>query len=111
MNTPVDAPLIRRPVWTDAMDAVLRRYFGRGKTARELAARFGVTEWAVRIRARKLGLRAFRRWTADEDTYLREHYATMTAHSVGEALGRKADAVRFRVRALGLRKRGRTTRS
>jgi Zn-dependent peptidase ImmA (M78 family) len=104
--------LVRRaPVWTEAMDAMLRRYFGRGKTARELAERFGVTEWAVRIRARKLGLRAFRRWTADEDAFLRAHYATMTAHAVGQALGRKADAVRFRVRALGLRKRERATRS
>lgn len=93
------------------MDAVLRRYFGRGKTARELAARFGVTEWAVRIRARKLGLRAFQRWKAEEDAFLRANYATMTAHGVGEALGRKADAVRFRVRALGLRKRGRVARS
>ena len=91
------------------MDRVLRKNFERKKFAYQIAAKLGVGVMSVRRRTRKLGLRRFWQWTAEEDAYLRQHYPTTTGHAVGVALSRKPEAVCYRVHALGLRKNSRRT--
>lgn len=43
-----------------------------------------------------------RAWTAEEDAYLREHYATQTRREIAAALGRTAPSLRKRCSVLGL---------
>jgi DNA-directed RNA polymerase specialized sigma24 family protein len=86
------------------MDRILRRCFAKTKTTSQLAKILGVTVCAIHTRAHRLGLRAYWRWVIREDEYLTKYYQHKTAEEIGQALDRKADAVRARVRALGLRK-------
>ena len=46
-------------------------------------------------------------WTAAEETYLRQHHATMTTKAMAAALGRSVSAVKTRANILGLRSKHR----
>lgn len=46
-------------------------------------------------------------WTAAEETYLRQHHATMTTKAMAAALGRSVSAVKTRANLLGLRSKHR----
>lgn len=43
-------------------------------------------------------------WTEEEDAFIREHYASMTAREIAESLGRTVQSVRRRLNKMGLRK-------
>lgn len=92
-----------KPFWTPKRDAVLRELWGTIPTA-DLARRLGVSESAVKSRARKrLGLPPRReRWTPAMDARLRELYPAATAAAVARAVGRSEKAVHQRAKLLRL---------
>lgn len=45
-----------------------------------------------------------RPWTEEEDAFIREHYASMTAREIAESLGRTVPSVEDRLNKAGLRK-------
>lgn len=50
--------------------------------------------------------RRFKRWTEDEDEFLRQHHSTMTTREMARRLKRPYDGTKGRVNLLGLNKPG-----
>lgn len=96
---------LRRPdhSWTAAEDARLRRDWGKVRT-RDLARKMGRSPQVIRRRARTLGLRSGRWFTAQEQSLVRELYATHTAEQVAARIGRSVGSVYRLAERLGLEK-------
>ena len=68
----------------------------------EVAERIGRSHDAVKMKARKLGLRKVECWTAVEDELLRDSYRDQHLGRIAERLGRTVLAVKARAIVLGL---------
>ena len=102
-----------RRIWTQAEDAqviaALRRHNKLQDVANELDGQLNRTWGAIMNRARILGqdvpefqqASTRRRWTAEADQYLRDHWDKLTPEEVAENLDRSVGAVKMRVSVLG----------
>lgn len=98
----------KRWLWTEAMDAFLRRTYDptvRGRSE-EIARRLGMPRWAVNRRAVALGLSRpkDRPWTAQEEAYLEGNFHHVSVKALASRLGRSPTAVKLKAKRLGLRK-------
>lgn len=108
-----------RRVWTEAEDAQviasLRQNNKLQDVANELEGKLDRTWGAIINRARLLSqdLPEFqqaetrRRWTTEDDHYLRSHWEQQTPQEIAEHLGRSVGAVKMRVSVLGFARRRR----
>lgn len=92
-----------RHEWTEADDALLRDGYGRRPT-REIAAAIGVSETAVRQRAKKLGARFECEWTPERIEQLRALYPTHTAAECAQIMGATVDGIHYAAYRHGLKK-------
>ena len=100
----------RRQNWTDAEDDLLRHLTDSGAKSREIGARIGRSESAVRNRMTILGIsrrggrvRKCENWSEEDLAVLRElHGEGMLLTEVAERLGRDRTSVVAKARALGL---------
>ena len=90
--------------WTEEEREVVRRdYRQTHKSRRELAAKLGVTEYAVAGQVSRMGLgkRTDRRpWTPEEDERLRELIPQKSATRIAKILHRSINAVTVRAKRL-----------
>lgn len=122
--TPARGPVNSQHPWTAENDANLVKWFGEGNTPAQLAGAFGRSVYAIERRLQKLGLLdaakentqvqplsadfagtviRSRRWTSEEDAYLRRAWAEGTA--IGDMcarLDRRDRLVRCRLIFLGV---------
>ena len=108
-----------RRVWKKEEDALvidaLRRHNKLQDVADELDGKLNRSWGAIMNRARILGqdipefqqASTRRRWTAENDQYLRDHWGTQTPEEIAENLGHSVGAVKMRVSVLGFARRRR----
>lgn len=93
-------------IWTKERDNLMRRHYNNGDI-NELAEKIGTTYYAIKARARKLGLRrknAPQPWTQRQLAALRDYYPEMTMDLL-IILTRHSDrSIRNKAAQLGLRK-------
>ncbi len=100
--------------WNREETTVLRELYA-DHSDRELALRLGRSEWAVRGKARSLGLvhqenpthrapRNSRPWSDTEVRLLTELYETTPYEEIADLIGRTRNAVHLKAEKLGLRK-------
>ena len=95
-------------IWTKERDNLLRRHYYDGDI-NELAKKVGTTFYAVKARARKLGLRrknAPRPWTRRQLAALRDYYPEMTMGLLIILTRHSERSIRNKAAQLGL---GKTT--
>ena len=96
--------------WNDAEVTILCELYS-DHTDRELAIQLGRSEWAVRGKARSLGLthrenpaegapRDSRPWSDEEERLLRELYETTPYEEIADLVGRSHNAVRCKIQQL-----------
>ena len=94
-------------VWNEERDALLRRLYPTGHIG-SLAARLGVTEKALRNRAKVLRLRrkvnVKRPWTDRQTAYLKRHYADTPIEVLIVKTRHDQRSIWNKAKALGLRK-------
>jgi len=97
--------------WTPGRDAALRQRYDsrvRGRAA-EIARAFGWPTWAIKKRARTLGLAhprpEFNKWTPEEIEYLWNHAGERTAHWIAKKLGRSETSVVLKFKRLKISRR------
>jgi DNA-directed RNA polymerase specialized sigma24 family protein len=102
-----------RRLWTTEEDAqvidALRRHNKLQDVASELEDQLDRTWAAIMNRARLLSQdvpefqqsSTRRRWTAEDDQYLRDHWEKQTPEEIAEHLGRSIGSVKMRVSVLG----------
>lgn len=112
-----------RRAWTEEEDAQviesLRRHNKLQDVANELEDKLNRSWGAIMNRARILSLdlpdferaKTRRRWTGEEDQYLREHWGEQAPEEIAEHLERSVGAVKMRVSVLGFARRRRRSRS
>jgi hypothetical protein len=94
--------------WTPENDQKLRSLYDAGYTLPSVAHEFGISFWAARARARRIGVAIRPRgnpiiWTPEMDAALRQLRADgVGLAATGQALGVCNSAVKRRVQALGL---------
>lgn len=108
-----------RRIWTEEENAqviaALRRHNKLDDVANELEGQLNRSWSAILNRARILSrdLPKFqqantrRRWTAEEDRYLRDHWGQQTPQELAEYLERSLGAIKMRVSVLGFARRRR----
>jgi hypothetical protein len=108
-----------RRVWTQEEDTLvidaLRRHNKLQAVADELTGQLDRTWGAIMNRARILGqdvpefqqASTRRRWTAENDQYLRDNWGKQTPEAIAEHMGRSVGAVKMRVSVLGFAPRRR----
>ena len=108
-----------RRVWTEEEDALvidaLRRHNKLQAVADELTGQLDRSWGAIMNRARLLGqdvpefqqASTRRRWTVENDQYLRDNWDKQTPEEIAEYLGRSVGAVKMRVSVLGFAPRRR----
>lgn len=96
-----------KKVWNEERDALLRRLYPTVHLG-SLAARLGVTEKALRSRAKVLGLRrkvnVKRPWTDRQTVYLKRHYADTPIEVLIVKTRHDQKSIWNKAKALGLRK-------
>ena len=96
-----------KKVWNEERDALLRRLYPTAHLG-SLAARLGVTEKALRSRAKVLGLRrkvnVKRPWTDRQTAYLKRHYADTPIEVLIVKTRHDQKSIWNKAKALGLRK-------
>lgn len=92
-----------RHPWPPADDALMRDCYGR-KPTREIAAAIGVSETAVRQRAKKLGVRFECEWPPERIERLRALYPTHTAAECAQIMGATIDGIHYAAHRHGLSK-------
>ncbi len=108
-----------RRAWTEEEDAQviasLRRQSKLQDVANELEDQLNRSWGAIMNRARILSqdlpgyqrAKTRRRWTHEDDLYLREHWGEQTPEEIAEHLRRSMGAVKMRVSVLGFARRRR----
>jgi hypothetical protein len=108
-----------RRVWTEEEDAqviaALRQHNKLQDVANALEGQLDRSWGAIVNRARILSqdmpefqkVRTRRRWTAEDDRYLRDYWGQQTPEEIAEHLGRSVGAVKMRVSVLGFARRRR----
>lgn len=92
-----------RHAWSGADDAIVRDCYGR-KPTREIAAEIGVSETAVRQRAKRLGVRFECEWPPERIEQLRALYPTHTAAECAQTMGATVDGIHYAAHRHGLKK-------
>lgn len=82
----------------------IKQYY-KTKPIKELADIVNHSYGTIVAFAHRLGIRKFRRWTADEDRYLRAMYRTDSPRKIAKHLNRTASSVSRRLRVVGLVKK------
>jgi hypothetical protein len=108
-----------RRSWTEKEDAQvvasLKQNTKLQDVANELEGKLDRSWGAIMNRARILsqGLPDFqkgrtrKRWTIEDDQYLRDHWGQQTSQEIAEQLGRSEGAIKMRVSVLGFARRRR----
>lgn len=95
--------------WTPQEQDVIRRdYRGNWESLEQIAGNLRVTPYAVKGQVSKLGLARQdkgRRWTLDEDEYLRSHITKRPVAWIAKQMHRSVNAVSIRAQRLGLTRR------
>ena len=90
--------------WTEEEREIVRQeYRNTHKSRRELAAKLGVTEYAVAAQVSRMGLgkRTDRRpWTPEEDELLRELIPRKSVPGIARTMGRSVNAVTVRAKRI-----------
>jgi hypothetical protein len=103
----------RKYVFTEDLLAELRFAYAGGRphitrSLNKLVARTGWPRQAFTSQAMRMGLATsgrYRRWTAQEDEYLRENLGVLTIRTIAKSLGRSHEAVEGRGERLALSRR------
>ncbi len=99
-------------VWTEEEIAYLKIAYPTVYT-KDIAKKLNRSVCAVQLKANKIGLkketgwshgRPAKRWTQDEDEFLKRHYEKDPHKEIAKKLGRTVKAVRRRVGMLGIKK-------
>jgi DNA-binding CsgD family transcriptional regulator len=96
--------------WTEEEREIVRRdYKGTNASSRAIAAELGVTEFAVKGQAAKLGLMQQKspNWTQEEYRTLRENVHRKSIGQIAKMLGRSTNAVKVKATRLKLKLRKR----
>ena len=97
--------------WTDEeRDIVRREYAGTHKSRREIAAKLGVTEFAVAGQISKMGIALVtdrRLWTEEEEERLRELLETRTVNQAAKILKRSVNSVTVKAKRIRCSRRDR----
>jgi len=100
----VKLKLQKLKIWSKSEDNYIRRYY-TSKPPRELAARFGRTSGAVKLRASILGVdRILHCWTPRELELLSKYYPIMHSKELAKLIGRTASNVIAKAELLGIKK-------
>jgi len=100
----------RKHRWTEEeRDIVRRDYRGTNASARPIAARLGVTIWAVKGQVQKLGIAMEKSpdWTTEEENQLAELITRFAPITIAKKLHRSLNAVVVKAKRLGLSRRTR----
>ncbi|MDT2570277.1 hypothetical protein P7D97_01515 [Enterococcus raffinosus] len=96
--------------WTEDEDTYLEYFLFNKDTHLEEAAKFlnrSLNATILRasvVRKKRRGYYICRKWTSEEDEYIKANYETVSYKLIGLRLGRSSKSVSARVRFLGLRK-------
>lgn len=93
--------------WTIEDEQYLRDNYDK-KTVEEIASYLNRTTYAVRNKAKKMGMHRVTDvipgvWKEVEEEYLKKHYCNTSAAEIGEKIGKSAMAVRKKAQKLGLK--------
>ncbi|MGM0117369.1 hypothetical protein [Enterococcus sp. AZ189] len=100
--------MVRR--WTEDEDIYLEYFLFSQDSKLEIAAKHlnrslnATIKHAAVVRAKRKDYYICRKWTEDEDDYIKASYRSLSYENIGLRIGRSRKAVSERVRKLGLRK-------
>jgi hypothetical protein len=96
--------------WTEDENIYLEYFIFNRDEKLEVAAKFlnrslnATIKHAAAIRKKRKDYYIFRKWTSEEEDYIKDNYKSVSYASIGLRLGRSEKAVSGRARKLGLRK-------